>query len=78
MATPAGTIDITPTWGEWGIIYRRFAESGERKAITALREDLARAMASCQALNVIGKTLTDEQRAIVSRVIVEELTKAGY
>ena len=39
-------INVTPTWGEWGRIYRLLAESGECKALIALREDFARAMAS--------------------------------
>lgn len=30
------TIDMTPTWGEWANIYRRFAESGEAKAVREL------------------------------------------
>ena len=37
-------INVTPTWGEWGRIYRLLAESGECKALIALREDFARAM----------------------------------
>lgn len=71
-------INITPTWGEWGNVYRRFAESGERKAIVALREDFARAMASTQALQSILHTLTDEQQAIVSRTMTDELSKQGF
>ena len=73
------TINLTPTWGEWGNIYRSLAErSNQGQALKHLAPDLARALASCQALNAIGKTLTDEQQAIVSRVIAEELTKQGY
>lgn len=30
------TIDMTPTWGEWANIYRRFVESGEAKAVREL------------------------------------------
>ena len=33
------TIDMTPTWGEWANIYRRFAESGEAKAVRELRAE---------------------------------------
>jgi crotonobetainyl-CoA:carnitine CoA-transferase CaiB-like acyl-CoA transferase len=72
------TIDITPTWGEWATIYARFAESGERKACKALREDLARAMAAAQALRSINSTLNDEQARTVSAVIAAELSKQGY
>ena len=42
-------IDITPTWGEFGNIYRRFAETGETKAVRELRSELAKAMAAAQA-----------------------------
>ncbi|WP_019939899.1 hypothetical protein [Bordetella sp. FB-8] len=76
--TKARTINLTPTWGEWGNVYRRFAESGERKAIVALREDFARAMASTQALQSILHTLTDEQQTIVSRTMTDELSKQGF
>ena len=71
-------ISVTPTWGEWGRIYRLFAESGERKALIALREDFARAMASCAALNGIATTLTDQQAARVAEIMVTELTKQGF
>lgn len=69
---------MTPTWGEWGNIFRRLAESGETNAIIHLRPDFARAMASCEALNKIRSTLTDEQQKIVSEVIAAELAKQGY
>jgi hypothetical protein len=69
------TIDITPTWGEWGTLYRRFAESGETKAIKALRKDFAKAMASAEALNSIRESLNDEQEKVVSKVLARELAK---
>lgn len=72
------TIDLTPTWGEFGNIYARLAESGERKAVRAMRSDMARAMASAAALNAIRDTLTDEQQGIVSRALCAELSKQGY
>ena len=71
-------INVTPTWGEWGRIYRLLAESGERMALVALREDFARAMASCTALNCITTTLTDQQAARVSEIMEIELTKQGF
>jgi len=73
---PARTIDITPTWGEWGNIYARFAESGQTDAVRALRADLARAVAGAQALKTL--VLTEEQAATVSKVLVQELGKQGY
>lgn len=72
------TIDITPTWGEWGNIYSRFAECGETKAVRELRADFARAMAAAQALKAITDTLTEEQQATVSKAMTAELTKQGY
>lgn len=71
-------INVTPTWGEWGRIYRLLAESGECKALIALREDFARAMASCAALSDITTTLTDTQAARVSVIMEIELTKQGF
>ncbi|MBW8833063.1 MAG: hypothetical protein JF606_27505 [Burkholderiales bacterium] len=71
-------IDVTPTWGEWGAIYRRLAESGARKALAALQADFARAMASCEALKRITATLTDEQAALVSKTMASELAKQGF
>jgi hypothetical protein len=78
MATTAGTIDLTPTWGEWGNIYRRLAESGERNAVRGLAADFAKAMAACAALQAIRGTLTDDQHAVVARTMVDELTKQGF
>ena len=66
--------DMTPTWGEWGLIYRRFAEQADPK-LKYLRADFDKAMASCQALKALAGTLTDEQMALVARVKAEELAK---
>lgn len=72
------TIDLTPTWGEWANIYRRFAESGETIAIKHLAPDLARMAASCEALKKISSTLTDEQQKVVAETMTAELTKQGF
>lgn len=72
------TIDITPTWGEVGLIYHRLAASGERKAMVAARPEFARAFAAASALNALVPTLTDEQQALMAKTITEELTKWGY
>lgn len=72
------TINLTPTWGEWANIYRRFAESGETKAVRELRADFAKAMAAAQALQAITGSLTDEQASIVSKAMTTELTKQGF
>jgi hypothetical protein len=71
------TIDMTPTWREWGIMYARLAETGERKACAAMRPDLLKAltaaealstlinrgMLSPEALQVVKETMTPQQRA---------------
>ena len=75
---PVTTVDITPTWGEWGRIYRRYAESGERLAIKQLAKDFARAMSACEALKAINSSLTPEQRAQVDLTIKVELAKQGF
>ncbi|WP_374335433.1 hypothetical protein [Methyloversatilis sp.] len=72
------TIDLTPTWGEWALLYKRLAESGESAAVRHLSPDFARMAASCEALKQISSTLTDEQQATVARVMAEELSKQGY
>ncbi len=72
------TIDMTPTWGEIGLLFMRLALSDERKAVTAMRSELARAMAAAQALTQIESTLTDEQYRTVSETIRCELTKQGF
>lgn len=72
------TIDLTPSWGEWGNVYRRFAESGEVAAIRHLAPDFARAMSACQALQDIMPSLTDEQQDVVSKMLTRELGKQGF
>lgn len=57
------TIDITPTWSEWGNLYRRFAESGETKAIKHLAPDLKRVFAMTQGFVAIETSLTPEQHS---------------
>ena len=73
-----GEIDITPTWGEWGNLYRHLAESGEHRACRALHADYAKAMAAAEALKQIQKELPDHLQKKVSFVLTEELTKQGY
>ena len=72
------SIDLSMTWGEWGNCYRRFAETGEVKAVRQLRPDLARALASAEALKQIQTTLSDDQKVKVASVMTQELTKQGF
>lgn len=71
-------IDVTPSWAEWGAVYRSFAESGEKAAVRQLREDFARAMAAADAFRALKGTLTDEQAAIAAKTVVAQATKQGY
>lgn len=73
------TIDLKPTWGEVANLYMTLAERGARpEALKAMRAEVARMAAACEALNAISKTLTDEQQATVARVMTAELSKQGY
>ncbi|KWH50716.1 hypothetical protein [Burkholderia cepacia] len=72
------TIDLTPTWGEVGLLYARLAASREVKALEHMRPEAARAFAAAQALQAITATLTDAQADIVARTLAAELTKQGY
>lgn len=72
------TIDMTPTWGEIGLLYTRLAESREVKAIREMRPDVARAFAAAQALKAIQASLTEAQSAIVAQTLTAELAKQGY
>lgn len=71
-------IDLTPSWGQWGNIYARFAETGETAAVKELRKDFARAMAACQALQELGNTLSDEQKTVIASVMARELAVQGF
>ena len=80
-SNPSGNaveIDLKVGWSEWGMQYQRFAESGERKVVKLLKNDLARCCASAQALRALHPLLTEEQRTIVSKALCAELSKWGY
>ncbi len=78
-AEPTGeTIDMTPTWGEVGLLFKRLIQSNEKRAIAQMWSEHAKAFAAAQSLQAIMKTLTDEQRAIVGRTMVAELSKQGF
>jgi hypothetical protein len=68
-------IDITPTWGEWGNVFYRFAVSGERKAVETLHEDFARVTAMAEALKVVLPALTVGQAEKVNAVMRAEMAK---
>ncbi len=72
------TIDITPTWGEFGGIYVNLAESKQVDVIRGLRPEVAKAMAAAEALKVVQLTFTEDQHRLVSSIISKELKKQGY
>lgn len=68
-----------PTWGDFGNLYTHLAESCDEGVwVIQMRPEVAKAMASAEALKAITGTLTDEQQAIVSRTMAAELAKQGY
>ncbi len=71
-------IDVTPTWGEIGNVYRRLVESAETKAAKAMGPEIAKALAAAQALTAIQDTLTTDQAERVRRIMVAELAKQGF
>ena len=75
MTARTMTVDLTPSWGEFGLLYARFAESGERDAVAKLRLDLAKAMAAAQALLELGESLTPEQCRQREEVMHREMAK---
>lgn len=72
------TIDVTPTWGEVGNVYRRLVESAETKAAKAMGPEIAKALAAAQALTAIQHTLTADQAERVRHVMAAELAKQGF
>ena len=70
-------IDLTPTWGEFGNIYIRLAETGERKACGHLKKDAQNAFAAAAAYSTIAKLFTPEQLILAAQVVNEELVKMG-
>lgn len=76
MSNPI-TIDMTPTWGEVGNLYIRFAESGERNAVRELRDQAARAFAFAEAFKAIHAALPAELRETAEKTVSVELRKQG-
>lgn len=73
--TDAVHVDLTPTWGEIGLMFVRFAESSETKALRALKPEVARAMGFAQAMKDVFPTLTKEQQASVLQTAELEAAK---
>ena len=73
--TESVQIDLTPTWGEIGLMFVRLAESSETKALRAMKPEVARAMGFAQAMTNVFPTLTKEQQAAVIRTAELEAAK---
>ncbi|AEV26951.1 hypothetical protein Dsui_2600 [Azospira oryzae PS] len=59
----ATTINLTPTWGDIGLLAYRLAVSNEEKALAHLRPDFARAFAMAEALKQLMPTLRMTSKA---------------
>lgn len=68
-------VDLTPTWGEIGLMFSRLAESAETKALRAMKPEIARAMGLAQAMKEVFPSLTPEQQAAVMRTVELEAAK---
>ncbi|EGY23934.1 hypothetical protein DA2_3768 [Desulfovibrio sp. A2] len=71
------TADLTPTWGEWGNLFYRFALEGNRQSLETLHPDMAKAFAAAAAFVAIQPSLTEEQRLQANGVLEAEIRKQG-
>ena len=75
----ATTIDVTPTWGEWGNVFFALATCGaDVNIILPLHRDLAYGLAAAEALKAISLSLTEEQRNIMDATVRVEMQKQGF
>lgn len=70
-------INLAPTWGEFGRIFLRLAETGETGACRKLAIDAKKAFAAAATFNEIVKLLTPEQSQVASKILRQELEKLG-
>jgi hypothetical protein len=73
--TKSNTIDMTPTWGEIGLLMTRLALSNEREAIKAGKPEIGRAYGMAEALSKLWGSLSQEQRAKAQAIIEAEAAK---
>ena len=79
MNTQVDTVDLTPTWGEIGVIVRRLALDGKQQsAVQKIWPEAARAFAAAEALQQVMPLLSDDQKSVVAKALVQELGKQGY
>ena len=79
MNAQVNTVDLTPTWGEIGVIVRRLAFDGKQQtAVKKIWPEAARAFAAAEALQRLMTLLSDDQKSVVANTLVQELGKQGY
>ncbi len=77
---PESVVDIGMSWAGFGKLYRRLAETCEVDAIKqpVCREQLAKGMATADALCALQDSLTDAQLAVVAEALQHSLAQQGY
>lgn len=79
MDAQVGTVELTPTWGEIGVIVRRLAFDGKQQtAVKEIWPEAARAFAAAEALQQLMPLMSDDQKSVVANTLVQELGKQGY
>jgi len=71
-------INLAPSWGEVGNIYRHLAMSGERVALEKAASEAARAFAAAEALYQIQRELPEHLNEKACRIITAELKRQGF
>ena len=75
-AVVTGEIDITPTWGEAGLLFWRIAISGNQShALVEMKNDYAKAWAAMEGVRQLMPTLTPEQKELLNKVMAAEIKK---
>lgn len=71
-----GEVDITPTWGEAGLLFWRIAISGNQsQALVEMKQDYAKAWAAMEGVRQLMPTLTPEQKELLNKVMAAEIKK---
>lgn len=68
-------IDLTPSWTTVGQIYIRLAESGEQKAIQAMRPEIRRVFAMAEASQIMHDELSDAQKERLQTLYEQAMAK---
>lgn len=65
----SATLNLVPSWSEFGRIYIRLAESGECGAVRKLRLDAAGAFAAAHTLRVLTDTFSESQSQLMNQTL---------